>query len=575
MKPRSTSTTIQKARNRADRHLWDGSWIRSEIDARAVLDAGCYFDMKAAQRVVNFFHRLLRHAEGEWAGKAFSLLDWQRDELVLPLFGWKRADQTRRHRRGGIWIPKKNGKSTILSGIAGYLHIGDEEPGAEVYSAANDRAQAGIIFKHYRRMVESSPLLLKRIGRDNIIPSTKTIYDTQTGSTFMSLSADAPTKEGLNIHGLIVDEIHAMKSRTLWDTLIYGGAARRQPLVLSISTAGVYDIGTIGWEQYSYAKSVLDGTNDADWSFFALVYEAGRDDDWTSPETWKKANPSYGHTVKIDALTEECREAQSQPRKQNAFRRYRLNQWVQQATRWIPLEQWDANWDALTHEPVTAETMAGKTSDGGLDLGSVSDLSAWLQVFECESDPDAVDVLAQFWIPAAALTNEKNPNRALYQQWVKDGWLKITPGSVTDYDFIQAAIVADAQVFNLRGMSIDRLFQGQQLSIRLAEEGIEVFPLGQGFLGQGPPTKEFERKWTAGKVHHGGNPILRWMADNVEVKADPAGNLKIVKPNHHNDPRKVDGMTALVGAFDRYSRNVGDGRSVWEDPTYEMATVTL
>lgn len=511
----------------------------------------------------------------EWAGKPFQLIEWQERELIRPLFGWKRPDGTRRYRRGGIWIPKKNGKSTIAAGIELYMLIADKEISAEVYTAANDRAQAAIVYKHAKRMVELSPTLMKRIGLKGIIPSTKTIYDHETGSTFMALSADAPTKEGLNTHALIVDEIHAMKSRALWDALIYGGASRRQPLMLSISTAGVYDIASIGWEQYDYARQIATGTNDQDWSFFSLIYEVDKDADWTSEETWKAANPSYALTVKPDAFAEECREAQASPAKQNAFRRYRLNQWVQQTTRWIPLEQWDANWDATTHEPITAQSKAGQLCDGGLDLGSVSDLSGWVLGFECPDDPDAIDVLAHFWIPESALTNQKNPNRDLYQQWVAEGYMTVTPGPVTNHDFIKAAIVGDAQRFNLRSMSIDRLFQGQQLMLDLAEEGIEVFPLGQGFMGQGAPTKEFERLWTSGKFHHGGNPILRWMADNVEVKTDPAGNMKIVKPgNTHSDPRKVDGMTATVGMVDRHSRYASnDGVSVYDAEDAEVFCV--
>ncbi len=543
--------------------------MTTEADARAVIDAGCWYDAAAADRVVNFFHRLLRHSTGEWAGKPFQLLSWQEQSLIRPLFGWKRPDGTRRFRRGGIWIPKKNGKSTLAAGIEAYLLIADNEPSAEVYSAANDRKQAGIIFKQLRKMIESSPDLLKRIGIKNIIPSTKTVYDPKTGSTYTALSADGPTNEGWDIHGLIVDEIHAMKSRVLWDTLIYGGSARRQPLALSISTAGVFDPGTIGWEQYEYAKHVKDGTNHQDWAFFSLVYESAATDDWTSMETWKRSNPSYGITVKADALAEECREAQEEPRKENNFRRYRLNQWVQQATRWIPIAIWDAN----HAHAVNPSDYAGRVTDAGLDIGSVSDMSAYVKVFECDDDPEALDVVARFWVPEGALTNPKNKNRELYRQWVKDGFLETTPGPVTNNNFIEAAILKDAETFTLRSLAIDRLFQGQQLMLNLADEGIEVFPLGQGFLSQGPPMKEFERRWTAKKIHHGNNPILRWMADNVEVKQDPALNLKIVKPNNHSDPRKVDGIQALVNAIDRVSRYNTDGTSVYDQDEAEIFTL--
>jgi phage terminase large subunit-like protein len=206
----------------------------------------------------------------------------------------------------------------------------------------------------------------------------------------------------------------------------------------------VYDENSIGWEQYQYAKQVIAGGQPGDhgikdWAFFALVYEAEPEEDWTAPATWRKANPSLGVTIDLDTFAEECHEAQAEPRKENTFRRYRLNQWVQQVTRWIPLETWDAN----HHHPVTGDALRGQEACGGLDLGSVSDLSAWVLLFPCRADPEALDVLARFWVPEAALTNPKNPNRQLYAQWVKEGYLDTTPGNVTDYDFIEAAILED------------------------------------------------------------------------------------------------------------------------------------
>jgi phage terminase large subunit-like protein len=555
------STSLNRARAIADKHGWGSAMVRTEVDARAVLDAGCHFDPAAADRVVKFFEKLLYTTDGEWAGQQFKLMDWQRDELIRPLFGWKRADGTRRYRRGGVWVPKKNGKSTLCAGLELYLLIADSEPGAEVYTAANDRSQAGIIYNHAARMVETSPKLYERITKRGIIRSTKTIYDAASGSTFKALSADAPTKEGLNIHGLVVDEIHAMKSRVLWDTLIYGGSARRQPIVLSISTAGVYDIATIGWEQYTYARDIWTGVKDDDWSFFPLIYEASKNDDWTSPATWKKANPSYGITVKPEALAEECTEAKSEPRKENNFRRYRTNQWTQQATRWIPIHHWDAN---HVH-PVTRESLLGAVAFGGLDLGSVSDMTAFALLCQCPHDPEALDVLMRLWVPEDTLSDPRNRNAANYQQWHKAGLLDTTPGNSTDYDFIEAAILKDAKDFDIQSIGIDRLFQGQQVSNHLTDQSMTVVAVGQGFLGQGAPMKEFERRWLAKRIHHGAHPILRWMADNVEVKQDPAGNLKIVKPNSKNDPRKVDGICAIVNAVDQASRAV-----VEPEPSYQV-----
>lgn len=557
-----TSPAIVKAQARASKQGWNPAWVRTELDARAVLDAGCWYDERPARRVVNFFHNVLRHVDSaKGVTGPFRLMPWQRDEFILPLFGWVRSDGTRRYRRGGLWVPKKNGKSTMTAGLELYMLVGDEEPAAEVYSAANDRSQAGIIHGHAMRMVELSPLLLQRITKKGLIRSTKTIYDKKSGSTFKALSADAPTKEGLNIHALIVDEIHAMKSRVLWDTLIYGGAARRQPLILSISTAGVYDIASIGWEQYRYARDIATGVNDRDWSFFSLIYEAAQDEDWTQEATWRKANPSYGATVKIDGLREECTEAQADPQKENTFRRYRLNQWVQQATRWIPLELWDAN----NVHPVDRAALRGRRTYCGVDIGAVRDLTCAAYLTQCPHDPDAVDITARFWCPEDALSDPRNPNAVLYQQWKRGGFLETTPRPTTDYDFVEARILEDAQFFDLRVIGIDRLFQGQQVQNHLEAEGLTVLAIGQGYLGQAPPMKEFERLWRSKKIHHGGHPILRWMADNTEVKPDPAGNLKITKPKHHNDPRKVDGIQAIVNAVDPLTREVPD-----VEPQYQV-----
>ena len=520
---------------------------------------GCWFDEAAAEHVVEFFRKYLRHSKGrQWAGQPFHLLPWE-DDALRRLFGWKRADETRRYRRGGIWIPKKNGKSTLAAGIELYMLVGDDEPGAEVYIGANDRAQAGIIYTEAANMVRRSMDLRKRLSP---VDSRKTIAYPGMNALLQAMSSDVATKEGLNAHAVIIDELHAMRARAFWDAIWYAGASRQQPLMLSISTAGVYDPNSIGWEQYQYAKGVIAGGKPGDdgikdWAFFAMVYEADPKDDWRSPTTWKKANPSFGVTIDPQTFAEECREAQAEPRKENTFKRYRLNMWVQQVTRWIPLETWDAN----DVHPVAAEALHGAPAEGGLDLGSVSDLSAFVKLFDCPHDPDALDVVARFWVPEDALKeeeetidgkkrrNNRNPNAQLYQQWVKDGYLETTPGNVTDYDFIEAAILEDAQTFELRTVAIDRLFQGQEVSNHLMNEGVNVVAIGQGFLSMGAPMKEFERRWTSKRIHHGGNPILRWMAGNCEVKQDPHGNLKIVKPNSSNDPRKVDGLVALVEAL--------------------------
>jgi phage terminase large subunit-like protein len=550
-----TDETI--ARAVAKKAGWDPLWIRDVQDVRAVLE-GCWFDAGAGDHVVEFFTRYLHHSKGRWAGQPFHLLPWEED-LLRRLFGWKRADGTRRYRRGGVWIPKKNGKSTLCAGIELYMLVGDSEEGAEVYTAANDRSQAGLIYTEAANMVRKSAALRQRLQP---IDSRKTIAFPATGSMLQALSADVPTKEGLNASAIIIDELHAQRTRALWDTLLYAGAARRQPLNLTISTAGIYDQTAIGWQQYDYARQVASGRL-IDTSFLAVIYEASAEDDWTNPAVWKKANPSFGATLDPQTFAEECQAAQQSPPLQNNFRRYRLNQWVQQATRAIDLTVWDEN--AGHDEPMREAAAAGRTCDAGLDLSSVSDLTSFVALFPCETDPEAVDVFARFWVPQAQLLNQKNPNRELYQQWADEEWLTVTPGNAVEYEFIIAQLLTDAAAFHVRDLSIDRLFQGQHVFNKLTEEGVNAYPMGQGYQSFGPPMREFHRRLLSRTLHHGNHPILRWMADNVITTSDAHGNEKIDKPK---TSLKVDGIVSLVMALDRVTRHAtdeGEGATAYDD----------
>lgn len=509
-------------------------WVRSPADGLAVAE-GCSFDLEAAERVRRFFRRFLRHSKGEWAGQPFELLDWQWRDVVAPLFGWRRPDGTRRYRRAGIWVPKKNGKSTLLSAIALYLLVADGEAGAEVYSAAADREQAAIVYREAAAMVRASPQLA---GRVEILDTTKTLRFLERQAQYKALSAEAPTKEGLNIHGLIFDELHAQRSRDLWDCLAYGGAARRQPLSVSISTAG-YDRDSIGYEQYRYAQGVLEGTI-LDSAFFPFVAEASEADDWTDPAVWRKANPSFGITVKADQFEADFKEAKASPAKENAFRRYRLNQWTEQSTRWLALDRWDA-----CAAPVDPEALRGQPCYAGLDLASTTDLASLVLVF-----PDGeggYDVLPYFWAPQEADRRRERANKARLDSWARQGLVTLTPGDVLDYDRIRARVNELAEIYPLREVAIDR-WNATQLATQLQGDGLVVVAFGQGFASMSAPTKELEKLVLAGKVRHGGHPVLRWNASNVAVKQDAAGNLK---PDKERSGDKIDGIVALVMALGR------------------------
>jgi phage terminase large subunit-like protein len=508
-------------------------WIQSEADERAIAE-GCYFDIQAAERVRTFFRQFLRHSKGQWARQPFELLDWQWHQIIAPLFGWKRADGTRRFRRGYIEVPKKNGKSTLFSGLSLYLLAGDREQGAEIYSAAVDRDQASIVYGEAANMVDASPALASRL---RVVRSTKRIVFQKTRSFYRALSADVPAKEGLNAHAVLIDELHAQKTRDLWDTLRYAGASRRQPLHLAVTTAG-FDRFSICWEQHCYAEQVLSGLIQ-DSAFFGFIAAAGPDDDWTDPEIWKKANPSFGITIDSDQFAEDCREAQESPAKENSFRRYRLNQWTEQDVRWLSMEKWDACSGALRDD------LEGQECYAGLDLSSTTDLSALVLVFPHEGG--SFDVLPFFWVPEEGAKRRARKDRVPYDQWIREGLIDATPGEAIDYDRIRASIKTLGERYSIRSIAIDR-WNATQLAGQLEQDGYEIVAFGQGFASMNWPTKKLEAVVLSGRLRHGGNAVLRWMAGNVSLETDAADNWK---PSKKKSRERIDGIVALIMGLER------------------------
>ena len=511
---------------------------------------GLRFDRAAAQHAIDFFG-FLKHSKGEWAGQNFELSPWQQF-VVWNLFGWKGENGYRRFRRAYIEVPRKNGKSTLAAGIGLYLLTGDGEPGAEVYSAATKRDQAKICWSEAVRMVSASPALSRMVRH---YKASDNLSIEATASKFMPLGADADTMDGLNIHGALIDELHAHRTRAVVEVLDTATAARRQPLIFEITTAGS-DQTSVCWEHHEYSRRLLEGTV-ADDSWFGFIAGLDEGDDWQSEATWAKANPNLNISVKVADLLVKAERARRLPAEQNAFRRLHLDEWTQQSDRWIDLSLWDEN--AGT---VNAEELVGRACYGGLDLGSVSDITAWVMAFPRPGDAEELDIVARFWCPEQRLYDETNKHRDQYAAWAKAGVLKVTPGNAVDYGFVKHCILEDAQKYKLVSLNVDRLFQGYQLSQELADEGLEVFGMGQGFLSMAAPMREFERRLLAKKLHHGGNPVLRWMADNVAVRMDPAGNLK---PDKAASQGKIDGIVGLVMALDRASRHEAPKKSVYEE----------
>lgn len=484
---------------------------------------------------VEFIARL-KHTKGRWAGSPFKLLPWQRD-FVTRLFETRRPDGKRQYRTAYVEVPRKNGKTELAAAIALYLLFADKEPGAEIYSAAADRDQAAICFHAAAQMVRQSPGLSKRC---KIIDSQKRIVVPTIGSFYRAISADAHTKHGFNAHGVIADELHAWPDRELWDVLATSMGAREQPLMLAITTAG-YDRHSICWEQHEYARKVADGIVD-DPTFLPVLFAADEEDDWTSEATWRKANPSLGETIGLDFLRQECRKAQEIPAYENTFRRLYLNQWTRQESRYIPMHRWD-ECDA----PVDPDALIGRRCYGGLDLASTTDVAAFVLVFPPEEDGGAYQVLPFFWVPEEGMLERSRRDRVPYDLWVRAGLIEATPGNVIDYGAILATIDRLAIKYDIAEIAFDR-WGATRIVQDLEDRGMTVAQFGQGFASMSPPTKELLNLVLAGKLAHGGNPVLRWMADNMVVRQDPAGN---VKPDKSKSTEKIDGMVALIMALDR------------------------
>jgi phage terminase large subunit-like protein len=458
----------------------------------------------------------------------------------------------RQYNTAYIEIPKKQGKSELAAAVALFLTCGDMEYGGEIYGCASDRQQASIVFDVAVQMVEQCPALKSRIKP---ILSQKRLVYKPLGSFYQVLSAEAYTKHGLNVHGVVMDELHAQPNRQLYDVMTHGaGDARKQPLTFIITTAGT-DRNSICWEVHQKAEDILKGRK-IDPTFYPVIYSAPDDADWTSPDVWCATNPSLGVTVDIEKLKVACESARQNPAEENLFRQLRLNQWVKQSIRWMPMEKWDACAFAINPEEIR-----GRICYGGLDLSSTTDITAFVLVFPPVDEDDKYMILPFFWMPEDNIDLRLRRDHVPYDVWKKQGFLKTTEGNVVHYGYIENFIDELGTKFNIREIAFDR-WGAVQMVQNLEGLGFTVVPFGQGFKDMSPPTKELMKLTLEGKLAHSGHPVLRWMMDNIYIKTDPAGNIK---PDKEKSTEKIDGAVATIMALDRALRHQnGSGGSVYD-----------
>lgn len=510
---------------------------------------GAWFDVAAAGRALKAIESF-KHTKGRWGGSFLRLAPWQKLWVSLPVFGWLWHDPelsrpVRVVRACWIEVPRKNGKSTLSSGIGLALLLADRETGAEVYAAAGSLEQAKRVFDDAKRMAQTSKAVK---GRAEVL--TSVIRVPRTGGVLRALSRIAETAHGLNVSGAVIDEVHVHKSRDLIDAIETGTGARDQPLIVFITTADDAREGSIYDEKHSYTRKVAEGVVE-DPAHYGVIWAADEADDPFDEATWRRANPGLGTSPTLAYLRREAAKAKATPSYYPTFLRLSLNIREKASTRWIDLRRWDRHAGM-----VDRAGLKGRRAWGGLDLSAVSDLSAWVMAVESQQPGVEVELLARFWLPSERLEDLQRQLQVPLAQWAREGFLELTEGDAVDYATIERRVLEDCKHLDVQWIGYDRMFAGQlvQNVDRETKRGVKVTPISQTFLGLGPACKELDRLLASDGVRHGGHPVLRWMAGCVETIADGNDNYRPTKPNRMKSQARIDGVAATVMALDGYLR---------------------
>ena len=506
------------------------------------------WDQDRARRAIDFYPTMLRLEDG----RPFRLEPYQQF-VVGSVFGWYGREGFRRFRTAYVEMGKGSGKTPMAAGVGLYGMLADGEPAPEVYAAATARDQAKIVFGDATRMVEAEPEL-------------KELIDIQVGSlsipaqhaVFRPVSSEHKQLDGLRVHIGLIDELHEHPTPLVVDKIRAGTKNRRNALIFEITNSG-FDRTSTCWAHHDYSVKVLQGTvqNDA---WFAYVCALDEGDDWQDERVWLKANPGLGVTLPLSYLREQVQEAVGMPSKENIVKRLNFCIWTEQQDRWLDMAQWDA-----CTGKVELEQLRGRPCMAALDGAATQDLFAFGLLFGPD-EKGALDAVLRFWIPedtlAAQGSGRAERDRLLLRQWADEGWIKVTPGNVTDYDLIEEQVLEELSRYELGKLAFDRWNLTQlitHLKDALGEDRVVDFP--QTMSAMSAPSKELEKRVKEGSIRHGGNPVLRWMASNVAVKYGPNSQIK---PDRERSAEKIDGIITLVMMLDLATRESTEPPSVYE-----------
>lgn len=482
---------------------------------------------KITDRPVRFINNLTH--TGDFSGEPFKLRGWQRD-VILKLLGTLREDGTRQYRKGFLALPRKQGKTELAASIILYLLLGTGKTGQRIYSASGTRDQASLVFGAASTMIANDPTLSKYC---RIYKAYRKIECPELDSTYEALSSDAPTKHGLGPSAVIFDEVHVLPDRELHDVLTTGFAARREPLTLYITTAG-WDRHSLCWELWKYAENVRDGLVD-DPRFLPVLYQADPEDDWRDENVWRKAMPALGDFCSLEFIREECKRAENFPSYENTFRQLYLNQWTEQAVRWLSL----ASWDNLSH-PLDIGDYAGRECYAALDLAAIYDLSALALLFPRQGE--GIDLLFRFWAPKEGVRDRERNDNVPYTAWNRAGDISLTDGETVDYDRILDDIMDISKLVKIKAFGADP-WNFEAMGQKLMSNRLNVLKIPQSFASLSAPSKEFERMIVDGKLRHDGNQVMRWCVQNVAIDRD---NNENIRPSKKKSNERIDGVMAAV-----------------------------